>query len=112
MLGLEINGEFLDLDPDTTLELEQENPFLQFGDDVLGEYSFPFEVRSTEKNLRLLNYAGFLQKRIDNTGVDAKAYDGTIQHSIGKIKIEKPSVNVNHNHDGKMSCYYLPGSSN
>jgi hypothetical protein len=109
MLGIKIGTEFLDLPPGLTIEQEEPNPFLQFSDQVTGGYSFPFEVKATPKNLRLLQYAGLLQKRIDNTGIDAQIFENGIQTNIGKIKIEKPTNNLNRVQDGSISCYLLTG---
>lgn len=109
MLGLEITGEYLDLNPGTKLELEQENPYLQFNGAIKGDYTLPFEVKATDKNLRLLQYAGIMQKRVDNTGIACIARDGNRQHSVGKIKIERPNIHRNNASKGKISCYYLSG---
>lgn len=111
MLGIKINNEYLDLAPGTVLELDQPNPFLQFDDNINGEYSLPFSVKASAKNLRLLNYAGIIQKVIDNTGIDAEVYDNGLQVSLGKIKIEKPTINLNSGEEGTISCYYLSGIS-
>jgi len=111
MLGIKINGEFLSLAPNTFLELEQANPFLQFQDEISGQFSLPFEVDASPRNLRLLNYAGIIQNKIDNKGIDAEMYDNGLQVSVGKIKIEKPTHNLNRTADGTISCYYLTGSS-
>lgn len=111
MLGIQIGNEFLDLPPGTQLELESDNPFLQFEEEIRGSFSFPFEVLATEKNLRLLNYAGIIQQRITNTGIDAAVYQNGLQHSIGKIKIESANLNLNRISSGKISCYYLTGSA-
>lgn len=111
MLGIQINGEFLDLLPGTTMELQRENPFLQFTEQLTGEYSYPFQVRATEKNLRLLNYAGVVQRELNGDGIDALIYDNAIQTYAGKIKIEKASIDLNKTSKGLISCFFLTGSS-
>jgi hypothetical protein len=111
MLGIKINGEFLDLLPDTQLEMEQNNPFLQFDDTVLGEYSLPIEIPTTAKNIRLTNYASLLQQKVDVKGIDAEVYINGFQHSVGKLKIEKPTINLNNAKLGTISAYYLTGIS-
>jgi hypothetical protein len=111
MLGIAINNEFLDLYPDTQLALEQANPFLQFEEGVLGEYSLPFEIPLTPKNLRLTKYAGLLQTRVDPAGQEAYLYANGLQHSVGKIKIEKPKHHLNSTKKGSLSLYYLTGIS-
>jgi len=111
MLGIKINGEFLDIAPGLQLELESQNPLLEFNDEISGEFSLPFEVASSSKNLRLLNYAGLLQKKVGLIGIPSELYDNGLQVSVGKIKIEKPTHNLNSTGEGKISCYYLTGSS-
>jgi hypothetical protein len=111
MLGFKIGTEFLDLPPGLVLEMEDTNPFLQFNDEIIGGYSFPFEVKASPKNLRLLNYAAVLQKRIDVTGIDAQCFENGLQTSVGKIKIEKPTINLNSVGEGMISCYYLTGNA-
>jgi hypothetical protein len=111
MLGIKVNNEFLDLLPGTTLDTEQNNPFLQFNDEIVGEYSLPIEVVANAKNLRLLNYAGLIQSKIDKKGIDAQVYHEGFQHSIGKLKVEKPTIHLNNGKRGRISCYYLMGIS-
>lgn len=98
--------------PTTSLELVEENPFLQFAEaEVIGNYTFPFEAPGVPPNMKLTNYAGVFQKRIDNTGIDARLIANGLQHSVGKIKVEKPQHNLNHPQQGKVSYYYLIGAS-
>jgi hypothetical protein len=111
MLGLKINNEFLDLLPGTSLEFEQNNPYLQFDTNIVGEYSLPFEVLANAKNMKLLKYAGLIQTKIDNKGIEASAYHEGFQHSTGKLKIEKPTLHLNNAKHGRISCYYLMGIS-
>ncbi len=110
-LAIQIGDEFLDLQPNTVLDMEQENILLQFGDEIIGEFSLPFEVRATDKNLRLLNYAGIMEQRVTNIGIDAIILDDGLPWQRGKIKIEKPTVNLNRVDDGMISCYFLSGIS-
>lgn len=110
-LGIKINGEFLDLQPNTTLELEEENPFLQLGDTVQGQYSLPLTVPITEKNMRLLGNPNLLNIRKNNTGIDAVCITNGIQHSRGQVKIESGQCNLNAAIRGSISIYYLFGIS-
>lgn len=110
-IAIQIGTEFLDLPPDLEMEMQQENIFLQFDQSIIAEYSLPFEVAATEKNLRLLNYAAYMERRVDSTGIDAIVYDSGLPLLTGKIKIEKPSVNLNRMSDGRISCYFLSGGS-
>jgi hypothetical protein len=112
MLSIKVNNEDLDLRPGTTMDMEQNNPYLQFNStDVIGEYSLPISVPNTQKNNRLLNLTGSFQKRVDNTGLDVALYDEEFQDSIGKLKYETVNVNLNRMQNGDISCYYLTGTS-
>jgi hypothetical protein len=113
MLGIEINGEFLDLPPGALMELVEENPFLQFSEEnVIGNYSFPIEFLLNDKNTRLTGYNGILQKRIETVGIEnIRLYGNGIQHSRGRLKIERVQHNINFLSKSRMSAYYLTGSS-
>lgn len=110
-LGIRIGDEWLDLAPGALLEMEQENPFLQFTDELIGEFSLPFEVLATAKNMRLLGYPGTMEIKVGNTGIEAVIYDNGIPSIRGKIKIEKPSIDLNNTENGKISVYFLSGAS-
>lgn len=111
MLGIQINGESLDLPPGTSMELQNENPFLQFDNNLLGEYSLPFQVISNAKNNRLLGYAGVGQTKADNVAVPAILYDNSLQLGSGTIKKEKLNVHLNKVSKGTLNCYYLSKAS-
>ncbi len=112
MLSIQINNEFLELPPDIALELVEPNPFLQFAEDeVTGNYSLPADIENTPINNRLTNFAGALQKIIGFDGIEARVYAKGLQHSKGVLKIEKPSYNLNKHEAGRISLYYLFGSS-
>ena len=110
-LDIAIGNEFLDLPPDATLELEEENPFLQFSDELLGGYSLPIDIKATAKNMRLLGYPGTMEIKVSNIGIDAVVYDNGIPSMRGKIKIEKPNININNMSDGTISIYFLSGGA-
>lgn len=107
MLQILINGEALELIPGTTITLEETNPFLQFNNEIQGTYSFPFDVRNSPTNNRLLNYLGTWQKVNDGAGVDAVLIDNGLQIASGKIKVERPVHHLNNQLDGQLSCYFL-----
>jgi hypothetical protein len=107
MLEIRINNEPLDLADGTVLDMEVVNPFLQFSDSLIGGWSFPFQVRYTERNLRLLNYSGIFQKQVDNSGINASVYDSGLFLFQGKIKIERSTINLNNHQRTVISCYLL-----
>ncbi len=108
--GIQIGTEYLDLPPDTSLELESDNPFLQFADGVVGKFSLPIEVRATPKNVRLLGYASVLQQKVNNTGIDAIVINKS-QQTRGKIKIERANINLNRPGAGSISIFFLTDAS-
>lgn len=110
MLGIaNSDGEFLELPPGTKMELEQASPFLQFDGQLIGDFSTPLEVRLSPKNQKWLHWAGIMQTRIQNTGIDCSVYDNNLQHSIGKIKIESPTHNLQNANRASVSLFYLSG---
>jgi hypothetical protein len=112
MTGIQIGGEFLDLAQGTTIELEDQNPFLQFDANLIGEFSYPFNVRCTEKNDRLLGYPGVAQKKVSPSGIDAILYDNSLQVATGKVKIQKVNTNINRKTRTTVDCYFLTKASN
>jgi hypothetical protein len=111
MLGLQIGTEFLDLASGATLEMQRSNPMLQFNEAIPGEFSLPLDAPLTPKNQRLLAYAGLIQASPGTAGVDVNAYDNGIQHSSGKLKVEKVNHNLDRSEAGTISLYYLTGLS-
>src|SRR6476620_6193526 len=95
-IGIQIDGEYLDLLPNTVLELEEENPFLQLEESVIGQYSLPFSVPCSETNMRLLGYPNTLQIRKSATGIAAILFVDGVQHSRGTIKREISNSNIEH----------------
>ncbi|THU34256.1 hypothetical protein FAM09_24875 [Niastella caeni] len=109
--GLQIKGEFLDLFPNTILELEEENPFLQLTNEVQGQYSLPLSIPLTEKNMRLLGYPNLLNVKKSTVGIETVCITNGLQHSRGQIKLESGQSNLNASGRGSISVYYLFGVS-
>lgn len=109
--GLKIKGEFIDLLPNTVLELEEENPFLQLTNEVQGQYSLPLSIPATEKNMRLLGYPNLLNIKKSTTGIEAVCITNGLQHSRGQVKLESGQSNLNASSRGTISIYYLFGIS-
>lgn len=110
-LAFQIGNEFLDLLPGTSLELEEENPFLQLGEELLGPYSFPFDVPNTDKNLRLLKYASAIATTKVSSIENVICWENGVQHSLGTLRIEQVNGNINDQLSGTTSLYYLTGSA-
>lgn len=111
MLEIQINNEFLDLVPGAVLDMERQNPFLQFNQELVGTYSLPFQVRNNERNSRLLNYSGVFQKAIAADGIPATIFDNGIPLHRGKIKVERSSHHLNNEKRTTISCYFLTESA-
>lgn len=107
MIDIRVNNESLDLPEGLIITLERINPFLQFSKDINGSYTFPFTVKNTDTNARLLNYAGVYQKKINGEGVDAVVYDDGIPIFKGKLKIERPLHDLNYSSRTTISCYIV-----
>lgn len=101
----------MDLLPGTVMELEEENPFLQLGNEIEGQYSLPLTAPLTDKNMRLLGNPNLLQIKKPTTGIEADLFTEGVQHSRGQIKIEAGSSNINQPQRGSISIYYLFGVS-
>lgn len=106
-IQIQVAGEFLDLNDGTEINFERENAALQFTDQVKGGYTFPFEIRNTEKNARLLDFSGMINTHINETGYDAIIFDAGIPVFRGKLKIEKSNINLFRHKLGTISCYIL-----
>jgi hypothetical protein len=111
MLGIKVGTEYLDLLPGTQLDLEQNNPYLQFNDEIAGEYSMPVQLPATPKNIRLTQYASLLQTRADRISIDCAVYQSGLQYGVGKLRIEKPNIHLNKSSRSSISCYILFGIS-
>ena len=110
-IAFKIGNEYLDLSPNTILDLEEENPFLQLGAEIKGQYSLPFSIPCTEKNMRLLGFPNLIQARKSTAGIDAVLMIGGLQHSRGQVKIETTNNHIIHPQRGTISLYYLFGIS-
>jgi hypothetical protein len=110
MLGININGEFLDLSPQTAAELVRSSPFFNT-DDLAEEYSLPFTFPYTPKNARLLGLQNHFYTRRLKARVLAKLYDNNNFSYSGELIIEAADLNVNDITKSKISGYFLSGVS-
>lgn len=106
-IQIQVAGEFLDLQEGTEINFERENPLLQFTDQVKGGYTFPFEIKNSDQNARVLNFPGLINTRITDTGWDAIIYDSGIPVFRGKLKIEKSNIDLFTHKHGNISCYII-----
>jgi len=62
MFQLLINGEAVDLSPDSSISIEEESPVFD-QDTIPGGFSFPFELPTTPKNNRIFSHPGRIQAK-------------------------------------------------
>jgi len=75
MIGIELNGEFLDLQPGVIFEIVRNSPYFS-NDQIEGEFSLPVTVPYTDKNYRLLNFFGNHYKTHAKTTIAARLHGG------------------------------------
>lgn len=109
MLGIKINGEYLDLPADIGLEMQRNNPYLN--DDIQGEFSLTLNIKYTDKNYRVLTYAGNFYKKNEKLLFDAEIYDnGTFRYG-GVLVINQHTANMNRQSETSWSGFFTIGSS-
>lgn len=67
MIGLKVNGEFLDLYPGTTINIKFRSPLFAEDNIIPGSYSFPFNIPCGDvspKNDRILDHPGEVTRHI------------------------------------------------
>jgi hypothetical protein len=110
MLGININGEFLDLSPGTSTQLERTSPFFN-SDSLSGEYSLPFSFPYTPRNARLLGLPNhFYTKRI-KAKIPARLYDNNNFSYTGELVVEAADLDVNDVTRSRINGYFLTGVS-
>lgn len=62
MFQLLINGQAVDLSPNSSISIDEESPIFN-QDTIPGGFSFPFELPTTPKNNRILGFAGRIEAR-------------------------------------------------
>lgn len=110
MLGISINGEFLDLSPGTTAQIERTSPFFN-SDDLAEEYSLPFTIPYTPKNARLLGFPNHYYTRRFKNKIPAKLYDNNNFAYGGMLVVESAGLNVNDVTQTHIGGYFLSGVS-
>lgn len=110
MLGININGEFLDLSPGTSAQLERTSPFFS-NDSLAGEYSLPFTFPYTPRNARLLGLPNhYYTKRIKKK-ISARLFDNNNFSYTGDLVIDVADLNMNDVTKSKINGYFLTGVS-
>jgi hypothetical protein len=112
MIGIEINGEFLELPIGTSTQVERNTP-LALGDELIGEYSFPFIFKASSHNMKLcgfINEVGII-KGTNNIKIEASYYESNFFAYKGTLVAEYVNTNFNRPEEGEISVYFLAGIS-
>lgn len=110
MLGINIAGEFLDLSPGTTAQLERVSPF--FNDDSLaGEYSLPLSFPYTPRNARLLGLPNHYYTQRIKKKIAASVFDKNNFAYKGELVIETAELDVNDITKSAINGFFVTGVS-
>lgn len=110
MLGLEINGERLDLAPATSAQLERKSPFFN-QEDLADEYSLPFTFPYTPRNARLLGLQNHFYQRRLKVKIAAKLYDNNNFSYSGDLVISAAHLNANDVTKSTVTGFFVTGTS-
>lgn len=110
MIGIEIIGtrEFLDLAPNTRLNLKWVNPIFADDNVIPGSYSLPFSIpfgEKSPKNTRLLKHADVLENTVSKKQVNARLYFDLNKFRTGLLVLgdaskETDTLSVNFKYGG------------
>lgn len=96
MNGIKVNGEFLDLFPDTRVSFVLENPIFADDNIIPGDYSLPLTIPfglSSPRNTRILKSVQAIENVVRLQEVDADFYFDQMKYKTGKLVIgEKDQV--------------------
>ncbi len=110
MIGIKVNGLFLELKPGTAAEIERKSPFFAI-DEVAAEYTTPLSFRYTENNAIALGFIyQYYTKRLKKK-VAVEIYDGTSFKYKATLVVETGKMNMNRLEDSELSGYLLFGIS-
>ncbi|WP_373399676.1 hypothetical protein V8V91_08465 [Algoriphagus halophilus] len=95
MIGFEINGEFLDLPDNPSVELQRASTLFQFDGFVQGNFTLPIKFPNTPKNKRLFNFPHIVENasRLRPKWTARLWYNGVPRLS-GEIRAKNP-INKN-----------------
>lgn len=110
MLGISINGEFLDLAPATSAQLERKSPFFN-SDDLAEEYSLPFTFPYTPRNARLLGLQNHFYTRRLKVKIPAKAHDNNNFSYAGELMLTAARLNANDITRSTITGFFVTGAS-
>ena len=93
MIGIKINDEYLDLDPDTQISFKLSNPIFSDDGKIPGSYSLPFNLpggERSDKNSRILKHPDVVENNIAlfSYAGTALEFDG-LDFQSGRFDVQK-----------------------
>lgn len=112
MIGIKIKGEFLDMPPRASTQVERNTPLI-LGDENLGELTFPITIPATGRNVRLLGFITELGKLKTDSEIkhEAEYYEHSLLQFKGTLVAEYTNTNLNYPDRGQISVYFLTAIS-
>lgn len=91
MVGFEVNGEFLDLPDNLTVELARNSPFFQQDGSIIEDYTFSIAFPCTAKNRRILGFPHIPENanRLQSSWPAVLYFDG-VPKMKGEIRAKRP----------------------
>ena len=114
MIHIKINGEFLDVAPNTRIQRERNSPFFlstKSGRDAIpAEVSYPFNLPLTDRNMRILGFTDVLPS-IRVKQYEQILYDEINQITNGKLIMRATDFNLNGTNVGRQEANLLCNAS-
>ena len=91
MIGFQINGEFLDMPADPSVDLQRQSPFFQFEGIIQEDYTLPIAFPNTPKNKRIFDFPHIIENanRIKPRWTATLFYNG-VPRLKGEIRAKSP----------------------
>lgn len=110
MAEIYLNNEKLDMEPGVKVDIERNSPYTQLTDEITGDYSLPFPIKGTEKNMRLTGYQHLIQNN-NGQAQPCTILDDGVFFSSGKLRVQQVQHDLNHPGRTVASAYYLSAIS-
>lgn len=91
MIGFEINGEFLDLPQERSVELNRNSPLFQQEGFIVEDYTLPVTFPNTPKNMRVLNWPHIVENaERQRPRWKCTLYYNGVPRLFGELRIQRP----------------------
>src|SRR5687768_12806781 len=112
MIGIKINGKYLDLAAGAATQTERNSPLLAT-DEILGEFNYPQNIPATEHNMVILGFITELGAvktgKIKVTDVEYEEHNLLLYR--GTLVAEYVNADLNAPERGQISVYFLTAIS-